>query len=34
MGSIFFKSNKEKITKSTITSFFDLSAKDIDGNVI
>jgi len=34
MGAIFFKSGKEKITKPTITSFYDLSAKDIDGNIV
>ncbi len=33
MGSLMFYKGKEKL-KSGSTSFFDLSAKDIDGKVI
>ena len=31
MGSVFFKSGKEKLAKPAKT-FFDMEAKDIDGN--
>jgi glutathione peroxidase-family protein len=31
MGSVFFKTGKEKLVKVEKT-FFDLEAKDIDGN--
>ena len=31
MGSVFFKNSKEKLTKPAKT-FFDMEAKDIDGN--
>ena len=33
MGSIFFKTSKEKLEKPLKT-FFDMSAKDIDGNMV
>lgn len=33
MGSIFFKKAKEKLDKP-LKSFFDFSAKDIDGNMV
>jgi glutathione peroxidase-family protein len=33
MGSVFFKSGKDKVL-TKVQSFFDLSAKDIDGNLI
>ncbi len=34
MGSVFFKSSKEKLASSKASSFFDLSAVDIDGKLI
>ena len=33
MGSIFFKKAKEKLVKPAKT-FFDMEAKDIDGNTV
>lgn len=33
MGSVFFKKSKEKLEKPVKT-FFDFSAKDIDGNMV
>lgn len=33
MGSVFFKNKKEKLAKP-IKTFFGLSAKDIDGNMV
>ena len=34
MGSVFFKSAKEKIANPAASSFFDLAAVDIDGKTI